>query len=134
MGQILSDEGDQEEARCLNCTLLMPAMNALISEPKELTPKTTWQETKWAWTSEEELVDHQTKTRLCAAALLPFRDRQPDWEGFATSIRWMQAAADHYGVELVTVLNADTGYDQMLRHMLAGDELIELTSGCKGAR
>jgi len=88
----------------------MPAMNALISEPKELTPKTTWQETKWAWTSEEELVDHQTKTRLCAAALLPFRDRQPDWEGFATSIRWMQAAADHYGVELVTVLNADTGY------------------------
>ena len=85
-------------------------MKALISKPEELTPQTTWQETKWAWTSEEELVDHQTKGRLCAAALLPFRDRQPDWEGFVASIRWMQAAADHYGVELVTVLNADTGY------------------------
>ena len=86
------------------------SMKALISKPEELTPQTTWQETKWAWTSEEELVDHSTKARLCAAALLPFRDRQPDWEGFVASIRWMQAAADHFGVELVTVLNADTGY------------------------
>ncbi len=85
-------------------------MKPLISKPEDLTPQTTWQETKWAWTSEEELVDRTTKARLCAAALLPFRDRQPDWEGFAASIRWMQAAADHYGVELVTVLNADTGY------------------------
>ena len=85
-------------------------MNALISKPEDLTPQTTWQETKWAWTSEEELVDHQTKGRLCAAALLPFRDQKPDWEGFAASIRFMQASADHYGVELVTVLNADTGY------------------------
>ena len=85
-------------------------MKALISKPEELTPQTTWRDTKWAWTSEEELVDHTTKARLCAAALLPFRDRQPDWEGFAASIRWMQSAADHYGVELVTVLNADTGY------------------------
>jgi len=85
-------------------------MKALISKPEELTPQTTWRDTKWAWTSEEELVDHTTKARLCAAALLPFRDRQPDWEGFAASIHWMQSAADHYGVELVTVLNADTGY------------------------
>ena len=86
------------------------AMKTLISKPEDLTPQTTWQETKWAWTSEEALVDHQTKGRLCAAALLPFLDGQPDWAGFAASIRWMQAAADHYGVELVTVLNADTGY------------------------
>ena len=86
------------------------AMKPLISKPEDLTPQTTWQETKWAWTSEEELVDHTMKGRLCAAALLPFRDRQPDWDGFAASIRWMQSAADHYGVELVTVLNADTGY------------------------
>ncbi|MEI6723761.1 MAG: hypothetical protein WCO67_23615, partial [Betaproteobacteria bacterium] len=85
-------------------------MKTLISKPEDLTPQTAWAETKWAWTSEEELVDHTTKARLCAAALLPFRDRQPDWEGFAASIRWMLAAADHYGVELVTVLNADTGY------------------------
>ena len=85
-------------------------MKALISKPEDLTPKTTWLDTQWAWTSEEELVDHRAKARLCAAALLPFHDRQPDWEGFAASVRWMQSAADHYGVELVTVLNADTGY------------------------
>jgi dihydrodipicolinate synthase/N-acetylneuraminate lyase len=85
-------------------------MKTLISKPEDLKPTTPWLDTKWAWTSEEELVDHQSTPRLCAAALLPFRDQQPDWEGFTASIRWMQSAADHYGVELVTVLNADTGY------------------------
>jgi len=85
-------------------------MKPLISNPNELTPQTTWQETRWAWVGEEELVNHTTKARICAAALLPFRDRQPDWAGFTASIRWMQAAADHFGVELVVVLNADTGY------------------------
>ncbi|EDY15848.1 hypothetical protein CfE428DRAFT_6613 [Chthoniobacter flavus Ellin428] len=85
-------------------------MQELISDPRDLTPQTTWQQTKWAWVGEEEIVDHTTKARLCAAALLPFRDQKPDWAGFAASIRWMQAAADHYGVELVVVLNADTGY------------------------
>ena len=85
-------------------------MQDLISDPRDLTPQTTWQQTKWAWVGEEELVDHTARARLCAAALLPFRDRQPDWAGFAASIHWMQAAADHYGVELVLVLNADTGY------------------------
>ncbi|MGB8170765.1 MAG: hypothetical protein WCF18_24890 [Chthoniobacteraceae bacterium] len=85
-------------------------MKPLISRSEELTPQTTWLDTKWAWTSEEELIDHTTKSRLCAAALLPFRDRMPDWDGFVASIRWMQAAADHFGVELIVVLNADTGY------------------------
>jgi dihydrodipicolinate synthase/N-acetylneuraminate lyase len=85
-------------------------MQELIHDPRDLTPQTTWRQTRWAWVGEEELVDHTTKARLCAAALLPFRDRQPDWAGFAASIRWMQSAADHYGVELVVVLNADTGY------------------------
>lgn len=85
-------------------------MSTLISNPRDLTPQTTWQQTRWAWVGEEALVDHRTKARLCAAALLPFRDQKPDWAGFAASIRWMQAAADHYGVELVCVLNADTGY------------------------
>ncbi len=82
----------------------------LIETPDQLTPQTTWLETTWAWTGEETLIDHNTKARLCAAALLPFRNQKPDWEGFIASIRWMQAAADHYGVELVPVLNADTGY------------------------
>jgi dihydrodipicolinate synthase/N-acetylneuraminate lyase len=85
-------------------------MQELISDPRELTPQTTWRQTKWAWMGEEELIDHTTRARLCAAALLPFRNQKPDWEGFTASIRWMQAAADHYGVELVMVLNADTGY------------------------
>ena len=85
-------------------------MKTLISDPKDLTPTTPWQDTVWAWTSEESLVDHKSKARLCSAALLPFKNRQPDWESFASSIRWMKAAADHYGVELVPVLNADTGY------------------------
>ncbi|MCC6880849.1 MAG: hypothetical protein IT576_01740 [Verrucomicrobiales bacterium] len=85
-------------------------MKALISNPADLTPNTSWLDTKWAWTGEEELIDHTTKARLCAAALLPFRDQKPDWEGFIASIRWMQSAADRFGVELVVVLNADTGY------------------------
>jgi hypothetical protein len=85
-------------------------MAELISDPRDLRPDTPWSATRWAWTAEESLVDHQSKPRLCAAALLPFRGGQPDWDGFAASIAWMQQAADHYGVELVTVLNADTGY------------------------
>lgn len=85
-------------------------MKMLISRPEDLTPRTRWLDTKWAWTGEEELIEHTTKARLCAAALLPFRDQKPDWEGFTASIHWMQTAADHFGVELVVVLNADTGY------------------------
>jgi hypothetical protein len=85
-------------------------MNHLIDQPASLKPSTPWSETRWAWTAEETLIDHHTRSRLCAAALLPFYDGRPDWEGFLSSIRWMQAAADHYGVELVCVLNADTGY------------------------
>ena len=85
-------------------------MKQLIETVEQLTPQTSWLDTKWAWTGEESLIDHTTKSRLCAAALLPFRDQKPDWRGFIASIRWMQDAADHYGVELVPVLNADTGY------------------------
>jgi dihydrodipicolinate synthase/N-acetylneuraminate lyase len=85
-------------------------MNALIEKPADLKPQTEWLETKWAWTAEEELIDHTTKSRLCAAALLPFKDQAPDWDGFYASIRWMQSAANHFGVELVVVLNAETGY------------------------
>ena len=85
-------------------------MKHLIETPEQLAPTTPWLDTQWAWTGEEALIDHTTKSRLCAAALLPFRDQKPDWEGFIASIRWMQGAADHFGVELVPVLNADTGY------------------------
>ena len=85
-------------------------MKEFITCREELRPETKWEETKWGWVAEEELIDHRRKSRLCAAALLPFRDGHPDWEGFLASIRWMMRAAEHYGVELVVVLNADTGY------------------------
>lgn len=85
-------------------------MSSLIEHPDQLTPDTKWRETVWAWTPEEELIDHSTKARLCTAALLPFRGGEPDWDGFTAAIRWLFAAADRYGVELVPVLNADTGY------------------------
>lgn len=82
----------------------------MISHPDELTPDTTWDETVWAHTPEEALVDHETCARLCVATLLPFRNGTPDWDGFERSIRWMLAAGEAYDVELVFVLNADTGY------------------------
>ncbi|MEY5026190.1 MAG: hypothetical protein RLZZ244_1718 [Verrucomicrobiota bacterium] len=84
--------------------------DALIRNPADLRPDTPWSQTIWAWTPEESLVNHTRTARLCGAALLPFRDRQPDWDGFLASIRWMDAAAARYGVEFVPVLNADTGY------------------------
>ena len=82
----------------------------LITHPSDLKPTTPWNETKWAYIGEEELVDHQTKSRLCVAALLPFKDKEPDWAGFEKSIAWMLESAKHYGVEMDFVLNADTGY------------------------
>jgi dihydrodipicolinate synthase/N-acetylneuraminate lyase len=85
-------------------------MTDLITDPKDLKPTTPWSETLWAYTSEEELVDHTTKARLCVAALLPFKDKKPDWDGFEKSIGWMLQSAEHYGVEMALVLNADTGY------------------------
>ena len=62
----------------------------LISDPRDLKPGTSWRETVWAWSSEESLVDHRTKSRHCVATLLPFLNRRPDWEGFVRSIAWMR--------------------------------------------
>ncbi len=82
----------------------------MITKANELSPDTTWKETIWAHTAEETLVNHSERPRLCVATLLPFRDGQPDWEGFENSIGWMLRAGNHFGVELVFVLNADTGF------------------------
>ena len=109
-------------------------MNELISDPRDLTPDTPWSQTRWAWTGEEELVDHSTRARLCAAALLPFRDGKPDWRGFTQSLRWMMDAADHFGVELVTVLNADTGYIFDLDDTLYAEVLQRFRSEFPGAK
>lgn len=90
--------------------LPMSSTRDLITSPADLKPSTTWSETVWAYTGEEQLADHTTKARLCVATLLPFKDQKPDWDGFSKSVRWMQQCAAHYGVEIVFVLNADTGY------------------------
>ncbi|MDF2378133.1 MAG: hypothetical protein P1U81_17985 [Verrucomicrobiales bacterium] len=84
--------------------------DAMITHPEDLKPGTSWNETVWAHTPEESLVNHERCARLCVATLLPFQNGEPDWEGFEKSIRWMLASGEAYGVELVFVLNADTGY------------------------
>jgi dihydrodipicolinate synthase/N-acetylneuraminate lyase len=86
------------------------AMRDLIADAASLKPDTRWEDTLWAHSSEESLCDHQTKARVCVATLLPFKNGQPDWDGFVRSVAWMQQCGEHYGVELVFVLNADTGY------------------------
>ncbi len=83
---------------------------AMISDFAELDPTTQWKETMWAQTREDELVDAASSPRLCVAALLPFKDAQPDWESFERMLQWMTKCADAFGVEIVFVLNADTGY------------------------
>jgi dihydrodipicolinate synthase/N-acetylneuraminate lyase len=103
-------------------------MKALIKSAADLRPETEWLETKWAWTAEEELIDHTTKSRLCAAALLPFHNGKPDWDGFYASIRWMQSISDHFGVELVLVLNADTGYIFDLDDAMYAEVLVRFRS------
>ncbi|MEM7146079.1 MAG: hypothetical protein AAF591_13155 [Verrucomicrobiota bacterium] len=82
----------------------------MISDPAELQPHTHWADTTWAHTPENSLVDHQRKTRLCPATLLPFKDQKPDWAGFKNSIRWMLDSARDFDTEITFVLNADTGY------------------------
>jgi hypothetical protein len=109
-------------------------MKPLISRPEDLTPTTPWSATKWAWTAEEALVDHRSKARLCAAALLPFKDKQPDWDGFAAALRWQYAAAEHYGVELIPVLNADTGYIFDLDDTMYAEVLRRFRAGFPGRK
>ena len=115
----LPQNGLTAQGKCLQVDCM-----ELISDPNDLTPTTTWAETKWAWTSEESLVDHSRNSRLCVATLLPFEGGKPDWEGFEKSIRWMQLCGEHFGVELAFVLNADTGYIFNLTADLYG-EVIE---------
>ena len=101
---------------------------ALIHEPSQLTPDTLWSQTRWAYVSEESLANHSAKPRLCSAVLLPFKDGRPDWAGFTTSIRWMLDAASLYGVDLVPVLNADTGYIFQLDDALYSEVLRRFRS------
>ena len=95
----------------------------MISDFAELEPTTPWSETTWSEGREEELVDAVSSPRLCVAALLPFKDAQPDWESFERMLQWMTKCADAFGVEIVFVLNADTGYVFNLSNELY-DEVI----------
>jgi dihydrodipicolinate synthase/N-acetylneuraminate lyase len=82
----------------------------MIQKAEELQPDTQWSETVWAHSREEDLMNDQSNPRLCVAALLPFKDGQPDWGSFERMLQWMMKCADHFGVEITFVLNADTGY------------------------
>lgn len=82
----------------------------MIQKAEELQPDTQWRETVWAHSREEDLMNDQSNPRLCVAALLPFKDGQPDWGSFERMLQWMMKCADHFGVEITFVLNADTGY------------------------
>jgi len=82
----------------------------MIQRAEELQPDTQWSETVWAHSREEDLMNDQSNPRLCVAALLPFKDGQPDWGSFERMLQWMVKCADHFGVEITFVLNADTGY------------------------
>ena len=82
----------------------------MIQKAEELQPDTQWSETVWAHSREEDLMNDQSNPRLCVAALLPFKDGQPDWGSFERMLQWMVKCAYHFGVEITFVLNADTGY------------------------
>jgi hypothetical protein len=106
----------------------------LIRDPAALRPQTRWSETVWGWAHEEDLVCHTRKPRLCPAVLLPFADSRPDWRGFHRELEWMYDAAAHYGVELVPVLNADTGYIFDLDEQMYAEVLSRFRAGFPGRR
>ena len=82
----------------------------MISETSDLLPSTPWEDTIWSQAREEALLDSVSSPRLCVAALLPFKEGNPDWASFEGMLAWMSNCAEHFGVEITFVLNADTGY------------------------
>jgi hypothetical protein len=55
--------------------------------------------------------------------------RYSDWAGFGEELRESQRHIWHWRDWIVESLNADKGYDQMVREMLAGDELAPTDPG-----
>jgi len=106
----------------------------MIDHVNDLKPDTRWTDTVWSRATEEALADHETSSRLCVATLLPFHGTQPDWEGFEKSVLWMSQCAEHYGVELVYVLNADTGYIFQLSPELYREVITRFRSILPGRR
>jgi hypothetical protein len=100
----------------------------MIDQTDQLRPDTSWSETVWGHSREESLFDDASSPRLCVAALLPFRDRQPDWASFEKMLHWMMKCANHFGVEITFVLNADTGYVFNLSTKLYQEVIIRFRS------
>ncbi|MDG0964078.1 MAG: hypothetical protein P8O23_03380 [Opitutales bacterium] len=100
----------------------------MIQNSLDLKPDTQWIETVWAHSREERLNDDHANPRLCVAALLPFKDGQPDWESFERMLVWMSKCAHQFGVEITFVLNADTGYVFNLSNELYEEVIIRFRS------
>ena len=100
----------------------------MIQSADELQPDTQWSETAWAYSREEDRTDYHSKPRLCVAALLPFKKGQPDWASFEKMLQWMMKCANHFGVEMTFVLNADTGYVFNLSNKLYEEVIIRFRS------
>ena len=100
----------------------------MIQSANELQPDTQWSETAWAYSREEDRTDYHSKPRLCVAALLPFKKGQPDWASFEKMLHWMMKCANHFGVEMTFVLNADTGYVFNLSNKLYQEVIIRFRS------
>lgn len=103
-------------------------MKFMIQKADELQPDSQWSETVWAHSREEGLTDTHSNPRLCVAALLPFKEGQPDWGSFEKMLHWMMKCANYFGVEMIFVLNADTGYVFNLSNELYEEVLIRFRS------
>ncbi len=100
----------------------------MFKDASDLLPSTQWSETIWSMSREEDLVDSRSDPRLCVAALLPFKDAQPDWRSFERMLVWMNECANYFGVEITFVLNADTGYVFNLSNELYSDVIQRFRS------
>jgi len=100
----------------------------MIQDISQLQPDTVWSETAWAHTREEDLVDYDASPRLCIAALLPFRNGEPDWGSFERMLAWMTNCADFFGIKINFVLNADTGYVFNLSNVLYEEVITRFRS------
>ena len=105
----------------------------MIDQADQLRPGTSWSETVWGHSREESHLDDIAKPRLCVAALLPFKEGQPDWGSFENMLRWMTACGEHFGVDITFVLNADTGYVFQLSPHLYEEVITRFKSLYPGA-
>ena len=80
-------------------------MLLMFKNASDLLPSTKWSETIWSSPVRKTLIDSRSSSRLCVAALLPFKDGQPDWGSFERMLVWMHECANFFEVEITFVLN-----------------------------